>query len=70
MLHRSNGLHTASGEAPSTDRQEANAAFILAEHTHRPAMLRRNDALELRVTGRLELSDRLRVFLCDWAVPP
>jgi hypothetical protein len=45
MLDRADGLHAAGGEAPSTHRQQAQAAFVLAEHAHRAGILRRADTL-------------------------
>jgi hypothetical protein len=70
MRHGTDGLHPARGEAPPPDRQYANAAFIWAAHAHRAGMRGRDGTWQLLATGRLALPDRLRVFWCDWAVPP
>jgi hypothetical protein len=63
-------LDAACAEVPAAHGQQAQPAFILTEHAHRAVMCWRDDALELLQTARLKLADGLRVFLCDWAVPP
>jgi hypothetical protein len=70
VLNRPHGLDAACSEAPAADREQAQTTFVLAEHAHRAVMYWREDTLELLQTARLKLADGLRVFLCDWAVPP
>ena len=67
VVDRANGLHPASGEAPPADRQQAEPAFVLAEHAHRPGVVRRNDACQPLLTRRLTFLDGVWVFLGDWA---
>jgi hypothetical protein len=59
----------ARGEAPAADRQEAEAAFGLAEHPHGAGSVGWNGLLAVGGTTRLEGGDGLRVFWCDWAGP-
>jgi hypothetical protein len=70
VRHRADRLHATGRGAPSADREQAKAAFVLAEYAQRACIHGRHDALELLTTGRLERLDRLRVFLCDWAAAP
>jgi hypothetical protein len=69
-LHRADGLHPAGREAAATHRQQAKAAFVLAEHPHWVRIHGRDDLLQPLATGRLEFPERLRVFWCDWAAAP
>ena len=43
VLHRADGLYPEGGEAAAAHRQQAEAAFVLAEYPHRAGILRRND---------------------------
>jgi hypothetical protein len=65
VLHWPDGLHTTRGEAPAADREQAEAAFILAEHSNGACVGRRDSLLQVSSTARLEGRDRIRVFLCD-----
>jgi hypothetical protein len=47
VLDRANRLGAAGREPPSPNRQQAKAAFVLAEHAHRRGILRWDDALQL-----------------------
>jgi hypothetical protein len=69
VLHRPDGWDTARGEAPAADRQEADAAFVLANHPDRTGMIGRKGLREAGLTARLEGRDRLRGLLCGWAGP-
>ena len=69
MLDGSKRLHSARGEAPAADGEEAKAAFILAEHAHRAGVRGRDDLLEACPTSSLERGNRLRGFLCDSVAP-
>jgi hypothetical protein len=69
MLHAPDGLHATRREAPAPDRQEADTAFVLAEHPDGPSVGGWNRPLEVCLTGGLEGRDRFRVFLCDWGGP-
>jgi hypothetical protein len=62
MLDGSNRLHAAGGEAPAADRQEAEAAFILAKDPDRARVGGRDDLLQVVATARLEGHYGLRVF--------
>ena len=55
------------GEAPAADRQQAEAACVLAKHPARTGIIGRHGLLEAGLTARLEGQDRLRVLLCGWA---
>ncbi len=66
VLNRANRLHPTRGEAPPTDGQEAEAAFVLTEHADGASVRGRDRLLELGLTGGLEGGDGLRLFLCDW----
>jgi hypothetical protein len=70
MRHRADGLHPTRGEASSTDRPHATAAFVLAAHAHRARMRGRDDAWQRLAAGRLERPARLRGFWCGAAVGP
>jgi hypothetical protein len=63
-------LHAAGCEPPSAYGEQTKATFILAEHPHRTGVRERDGVLQPFSTGRLELADGLRVFLCDWAAAP
>jgi hypothetical protein len=64
MWHAPDGLHTARGEAPTADGQQAKAAFVLTEDPDRAGVGGGNRLLELFMTGGLEYGDGLRLFLC------
>jgi hypothetical protein len=66
VLHGAHGRHTPRGETPSTDRSEADAAFILAAHPHRPAVFGWDDTWPRLAAGGLERGYGLRVFWCGW----
>jgi hypothetical protein len=70
VLDRSHGLDPVRCEAAAAHGQQPQTAFVLAEHAHRAGVLRRDDALEPLLTGRLEVLNSLRVFLCDWGAAP
>lgn len=57
VLDHADRLHPTSGEAPPADGQQTAAAFVLAEHAHRTGIVRRNDALQPLLTGRLKFLD-------------
>jgi hypothetical protein len=59
---RPDGWYAARGEA-AAERQEAEAAFVLAKHPDRTGMVGRHGLLEAALTARLEGRDRLRGFL-------
>jgi hypothetical protein len=67
MWDRANGLHPTTGEPPPADRQQAEAAVGLAEHAHRTGVVRRNDAFQPLLTGRLKVLAGVGVFWCDGA---
>jgi hypothetical protein len=69
MLDRAHRLHPTRGEAPAADRQQAEAALILAEHADRAGIHGRDDRLQAFPTSRLEGGNRLRLFLCDSVGP-
>jgi hypothetical protein len=69
VLYRPDRWYTARGEAPAADRQEAEAAFVLAEHPNWAGIVGWNGPLEVGGTARLEGGDGLRGFWCDWAGP-
>jgi hypothetical protein len=66
VLDGADGLDAVGREAPAADGQEAEAAFVLAEHPDGVTIIRRNSLLEVGLTGRLEDRDGLRIVLCDW----
>jgi hypothetical protein len=68
-LHAPDRLHATRRKAPSPDREEAEATFVLAKHPHGARVRGGNRALEVFVTAGLEARNGLWVFLCDWAVP-
>jgi hypothetical protein len=70
VLDRSPGLDPGRCEAAAAHGQQAKTTFVLAAHAHRAGMRRRNDALELLLTGRLKFPKGVRVFWCDWAAAP
>jgi hypothetical protein len=70
MLDCSDRLHTTGGQAPPSDSQEAEAAFVLAEDTDGASIGGRDDLLEAFYTGSLERWNGLRIFLCGWGVAP
>ena len=66
MLDGANRLHATGGEAPPADRQETEAAFVLAEDPYRTSIRRWDGLLEAFPAGSLERWNGLRIFLCDW----
>jgi hypothetical protein len=70
VLDRPSWLDAARGEAPSAYRQQAHPTFVLAEDAYWAGILRRDDTLQLLLTGRLKRLHGVRVFLCDWAAAP
>jgi hypothetical protein len=70
VRHCVDGLHPAIHAASATHRQQAKAAFALAEYPHGARMHGRDEMLQPLAAGRLALPDRLRVLWCDWAVAP
>jgi hypothetical protein len=62
MLDGANRLHSTGGEAPPSDGQEAEAAFVLAEDPDWTRVLGWDDLLEAFSTGSLERWNGLRVF--------
>jgi hypothetical protein len=69
MLDGANRLHAAGGEAPVADRQETEAAFILAKDPDGARVSGREGLLQAVTTACLEGRYGLRIFLCDWAGP-
>lgn len=69
VLDGTDRLYAPRCEAPAANRQEAEPAFVLAEHPDGTNIVRRDRLLELGLTGRLEGRNGLKVFLCAWAVP-
>jgi hypothetical protein len=57
------------GGAPAAERQEAEAAFVLAKDPDGARVGRRDDPPQVVATARLEGRHGLRVFLCDGAGP-
>jgi hypothetical protein len=66
MLDGANRLHAPGGEAPPSDGQEAEAAFVLAEDPDWTGIRGWDDLLEACSTGSLERWNGLRIFVCDW----
>ena len=69
MLNLTERLHAARGEAPTANRQETEAALILAQHAYWTRMGRWDDLLEAFPTRRLEGGNGLRGFWCDSVGP-
>jgi hypothetical protein len=65
MLDGSNWLRATGGEAPPTDGQEADAAFIVAKAPDGAGVRRGDRPLEVFLTGGLEGWDGLRLLWCD-----
>jgi hypothetical protein len=55
------GSHSVRREAAAYP-QRATTTFVLAEYVHRAGILRRDDALDLILTGRLKFSNGVRIF--------
>ena len=70
MLDGANRLDPMGGEAPPSNRQEAEAAFVLAEDPDGASIGGRDDLLEALSTGSLEGWNGLRIFLCGWGAAP
>jgi hypothetical protein len=66
MLDCANRLHTRGGKAPPSNREQAEAAFVLAEDPDGASIGRRDNLLEAFSTGRLEGGNGFRIFLCGW----
>jgi hypothetical protein len=66
VWHWAQGLDAPRGEAPSPDGQEAEPAFVLAEHPDGTKIVSWNSLLEVGLTGGLESRNGLRLFWCDW----
>jgi hypothetical protein len=66
VLDCADRLHAVGGEAPAAAGQDAEAAFVLAEHPDGPKIGRWNGLLEAGRTGGLEGGNGRRLFLCDW----
>jgi hypothetical protein len=69
VRHRADGLYPPGRETAATDRQSAEAAFVLAEHPDGARMNGRDAPLQAAITARLERWNRFRVFLCGLAAP-
>jgi hypothetical protein len=60
------GLDAAGRYPAAAHRQQTEPAFVLAKHPDRAAVVGRDDVLQALPTRRLELSEGLRLLLCDW----
>ena len=69
VLPRADGLYPPGREAAATDRESAEAAFVLAEHPDGASIHGWDAPLQAAITARLERWNRLRVFLCGLAAP-
>ena len=69
VLHGADRLYAPRREAAAADRQEAEAAVVLAEHPDGTKIVRWDSLLEMCMTASLEGRNGLRVFLCAWAAP-
>ena len=63
-------LDATGCEPPPAHSQQAKATFVLTEHPDWAGVIGRDALLQPLATRLLDLSQRLRVFLCDWAAPP
>ncbi len=70
MLARPDGRHPTGSEAPPAHRQQANAAFLLAQDPNGAAVLYRDETLEWLMTGGLTRLQRLGGFWCGAAGGP
>jgi hypothetical protein len=70
LLDGANRLHATGGEAPAADRQEAEAAVVLAKDPDGARVGGRDAPLSVVATARLEGRPGLRGFWCDRAGPP
>jgi hypothetical protein len=68
VLDHTHWLDTPCGEAPATDRQHAETAFVLTEDPNGAGILGWDDIPQPLPTPRLECRNGLRIFWCDWAV--
>jgi hypothetical protein len=70
MLDGAKRLDSTGGQASPSNRQGAEAAFILTEDPYRTSMGGWNDLLEPCFTGSLGGCNGLRMFLCGWGAAP
>ena len=70
LVDGANRLPPGGGQAPPADRQQAEAAFVLAEDPNGARSGGRDDLLETCSPGSLERCNGLRIFLCGWGAAP